>query len=143
MSKFQDKPCREVGLSAEITEVADYLQQRGDIEQAILFGSLAMGHARQNSDIDLAIERKYPLSAKEKAELIGQIALITGRAVDLVDLSTAGEPILGQVVRHGKRLFGTDNAFAETALKHLYAQTDFVPYIERTLKERRRQWLDN
>ena len=145
MSKFKGKPCRDkVGkLSAEIAAVSDYLQKRDDIKQAVLFGSLATSRVRPDSDIDIAIEKTHPLSAKEKAELIEQLALITGRAVDLIDLRTAGEPILGQIINHGKRLLGTDTAFAETALKHLYAQADFVPYIERTLKERRQQWLDN
>ncbi len=70
------------------------------------------------------------------------MALITGRAVDLVDLYTIGEPILGQVLKYGKRLIGDDATYAETVLKHLYAQADFVPYIERTLKIRRQQWLN-
>ena len=143
MSSLQNNKNQAVGkLSAEITGVTDYLQQRGDIKQAILFGSLAAGLERPDSDIDLAIEKKHPLSAKEKAELIGELAVITGRAVDLIDLKTAGEPILGQILKYGKRLFGSDADYAEVSLKHLYAQADFVPYIDRTLKERRQQWLD-
>lgn len=128
-------------LASEITRVTAFLRQQEDISLAILFGSLSTGNVHQESDIDIAIEKKQPLSAEEKVELISQLALLTGRAVDLVDLSTAGEPILGQILKHGKRLIGTDTAFAEIALKNLYAQEDFVPYIERTLKERRQQWL--
>ncbi len=145
MRRFQDKPCSDKAskLSAEITKVSDYLKKRDDIKQAVLFGSLVTGRIRQDSDIDIAIEKKHALSARGKAELIEQLALITGRAVDLVDLKTAGEPILGQIINHGVRLLGTDADFSETALKHLYAQADFVPYIERTLKERRHQWLDD
>ncbi len=128
-------------LSSEIADVTAFLRQQEDIQLAILFGSLATGKVRQESDIDIAIEKKQSLSAEEKIELISQLALITGRAVDLVDLSTVGEPILGQILKYGKRLTGTDTVFAEMALKHLYAQADYVPYIERTLKERRQQWL--
>ena len=141
MSKLQGKATGQ--SSAEIAEVTDFLRQQKGIEQAILFGSLSTGKERANSDVDIAIEKKHPLSAEEKVELISQLALITGRAVDLIDLSTAGEPILGQILKYGKRLLGSDTAFAKTALKHLYAQADFVPYIERTLKERRQQWLDS
>ncbi len=128
-------------LASEIARVTAFLRQQEDINLAILFGSLSTGNVHQESDIDIAIEKKQPLSTEEKLELISQLALLTGRAVDLVDLSTAGEPILGQILKHGKRLMGTDTAFAEIALKHLYAQEDFVPYIERVLKERRQQWL--
>ena len=129
-------------FSAEIDELTNYLRQQSGIKFAILFGSLATGKARSDSDIDIGIQKKHPLSAGEKAEVIGQLALITGRPVDLVDLSVAGEPILGQILKYGKRLFGSDAAYAEVSLKHLYAQADFVPYIDRTLKERRQQWLD-
>jgi len=128
---------------SDIAGVTTFLRQHEDIQLAILFGSLATGKARPNSDIDIAMKKKYPLSAEEKIELISQLALITGRAVDLVDLSTAGEPILGQIIKYGKRLIGTDTAFAEMSLKHLYAQADYVPYMERTLKERRQEWLAN
>lgn len=140
MSKIQSK--FSGAFSAEIDDLTNYLRQQSDIKLAILFGSLATGKARSDSDIDIGIQKKHPLSASEKAEVIGQLALITGRSVDLVDLSVAGEPILGQILKYGKRLFGSDAAYAEISLKHLYAQADFVPYIDRTLKERRQQWLD-
>ena len=68
-----------------MTEVVNYLQQRGDIKQAILFGSLATGREGADSDIDLAIEKDHRLIADEIVELIEQLALITGRAVDLID----------------------------------------------------------
>ncbi len=42
MSSLQNNKNQAVGkLSAEITGVTDYLQQRGDIKQAILFGLMA------------------------------------------------------------------------------------------------------
>ena len=143
MSKQHDNAQEQITaeLAPVIVEVTAFLQQQEDIQLAILFGSLATGKVHQKSDIDIAIEKKHPLSAEEKIELISQLALITGRAVDLVDLSVVGEPILGQILKYGKRLTGTDTVFAEMALKHLYAQADFVPYLTRTLKERRQQWL--
>jgi len=130
-------------LVAEVSRVTDFLRQQKGINLAILFGSLSTGNVHRESDMDIAIGKKQPLSAEEKVELISQLALLTGRAIDLIDLSTVGEPILGQILKYGKRLTGTDTAFAELALKNLYAQEDFVPYIERVLKERRQQWLAN
>lgn len=128
-------------LDREIAEITRYLRQQGDIELAILFGSLANGRARPDSDLDLAIKKPQPLSANDKMDIIEQLALISGRPVDLIDLNMAGEPILGQIMQHGKRLLGSDEAYAEMGLKHIYAQADFMPYIERTLRERRERWL--
>ncbi len=120
-----------------------FFKKDSDIELVILFGSLAVGNYTAESDIDLAIKKNEPLSEKQKMRLIEQIALITGRAVDLVDLSSVGEPLLGQILKYGQRLQGSDSHFAELGLKHVYAQADFVPFIERTLRERRQQWLAN
>ena len=128
-------------LSPEIEALSAYLKQDGDIELAILFGSMATDSYTAKSDVDLAIKKNRPLTAQQKKELIERVALITGRAVDLVDLSTVGEPLLGQIIKYGKRLLGSDSAYAELGLKHVYAQADFVPYIKRMLKDRRQEWL--
>lgn len=128
-------------LEPSIDTLRTCLEHDGEIELAILFGSMATGSYTEKSDIDLAIKKRKPISAQQKIELIEQVALLTGRAVDLVDLSTVGEPLLGQVLKYGKRLLGSDAAYAEIALKHVYAQADFVPYIQRTLEERRQKWL--
>lgn len=130
-------------LDNELALLRAFFQQDPDIEIAILFGSMATGKFTSKSDVDLAIKKTKPLSDQQKKAFIEQIAQITGRAVDLIDLSVVGEPLLGQIIKHGKRLIGTDSRYAELALRHVYAQADFVPYIERTLKERRQQWLDN
>ncbi|MCA1767138.1 MAG: nucleotidyltransferase domain-containing protein, partial [Idiomarina sp.] len=126
-----------------IDALRSYLERDGDIELAILFGSMATGSFTKKSDIDLAIKKHRPITAQQKIELIEQIALLTGRAVDLVDLSTVGEPLLGQVLKYGKRLLGSDAAYAEIGLQHVYAQADFVPYMQRTLEERRQKWLES
>jgi len=119
------------------------LEQDQDIELAILFGSMATGKQSIKSDVDLAIKKVKPLTLQQKKHFVEQIAHITGRAVDLIDLSTVGEPLLGQIIKHGKRLTGSDTTYAELILQHVYAQTDFVPYIERTLKERRQKWINS
>lgn len=126
-----------------INKLQQFLEQDQDIELAILFGSMATGKQSIKSDVDLAIKKVKPLTLQQKKHLVEQIAHITGRAVDLIDLSTVGEPLLGQIIKHGKRLIGSDTTYAELILQHVYAQTDFVPYIERTLKERRQKWINS
>jgi len=128
-------------LQPEIEALRVYLEKVSEIELAILFGSMATGCYTANSDVDLAIKKNRPISVQQKVKLIEQVALLTGRAVDLVDLSVVGEPLLGQILKYGKRLSGSDAAYAAIGLKHVYAQADFVPYIQRTLKERRQKWL--
>jgi uncharacterized protein len=117
------------------------LARRPQIRLAILFGSLATGRGHKDSDIDLAIDIGRPLTANEKMSLVSELAEQTGRPVDLVDLQTVGEPLLGQVLQHGKRLLGEDERYAELIKRHLFAEADFMPLYRRILRERRTAWI--
>lgn len=111
------------------------------LRAAYLFGSLATGKARPDSDLDIAVLAAGPLGQEEKLALIGELAALSGRSVDLVDLATAGEPVLGQILLHGRRLLGSDLDHARLIRRHVFDQADFVPYRNRILAERRRAWI--
>lgn len=117
------------------------LERRQDIRLAVLFGSLAKGAARSDSDIDLAVGADQPLDAGEKMQLIMELAEATGRPVDLVDFYTVGEPLLGQILAGGRRILGDDFRYARIVIRHLFNQADFMPYRRRILQERRRTWI--
>jgi predicted nucleotidyltransferase len=108
---------------------------------AMVFGSVALGQARSDSDLDIAVAAGHPLSVTEKMAMIAALADRTGRPVDLVDLSTVPEPLLGQIVRHGRRLLGSDSAYGQLLSRHLFEQADFMPYRNRILAERRLKWI--
>jgi predicted nucleotidyltransferase len=111
------------------------------IRLAILFCSLAAGRERADSDLDLAVDAGHRLTAGEKLALVTELAERTGRSVDLVDLHAVGEPLLGQILRHGNRLLGSDTCYADLIRKHLFDQADYLPYRNRILAERRRVWI--
>ncbi len=108
---------------------------------AILFGSLAAGKGRADSDIDLAVDAGRRLTAEEKMRLITDLADKIGRPVDLIDIQTIGEPLLGQVLKHGKRILGSDQHYGELIRKHVFDQADFLPYRNRILAHRRQLWI--
>ena len=111
------------------------------IKLAILFGSVASGTAKVHSDLDLAVIAEKPLQAVEKIQIIEALAMATGRPIDLVDVYAAPEPILGQVLKHGRRILGSDQAYAKLLYRHLIEQADFVPLQNRILSERRMAWI--
>ncbi|MEO8332780.1 MAG: nucleotidyltransferase domain-containing protein [Gallionella sp.] len=117
------------------------LEQFPQISLAMVFGSAASGSQQPNSDLDIAIAADRPLTANEKIEIIGVLAERTGRPIDLVDLSVVAEPLLGQVVRHGRRILGSDTLYGELIYRHLLEQADFMPYRTRLLAERRLAWI--
>ena len=117
------------------------LALHSSVRLAILFGSLAAGKGQSDSDVDLAIDMGEPLGFERKMFLIGELAKVTGRPIDLVDLQVVGEPLLGQIVKYGKRVVGDDFAYAELIKRHLFAEADFMPYVRRILEERRTAWI--
>jgi predicted nucleotidyltransferase len=119
--------------------IIDVLNRFPEVQLAILFGSCAKGDATADSDLDLAVQADQPLDAELSIRLIGEIAEQLGRPVDLIDLRTAGEPLLGEVLK-GRRLIGSDTSYARLITRHLLDAADFLPYRERILAERRKQW---
>ncbi|MDN5924473.1 MAG: nucleotidyltransferase domain-containing protein [Xanthomonadales bacterium] len=121
--------------------IATALARHPALELAIVFGSVARGQARSDSDIDIAVQADHPLSADDKIRLIEDLAMATGRPVDLIDLATVGAPLLGEILRDGKRIIGRNHDLAELALRNIYLNEDFMPYVQRALHARNHQWL--
>jgi predicted nucleotidyltransferase len=65
---------------------------------ATVFGSLARGEARADSDIDVAVSFGRPMSSDLRMALTGIVADAAGRSVDLVDLEAAGGLIFARAL---------------------------------------------
>ena len=133
-------PTQHLNLQAEIL-AAIGAQPNIGVLAAILFGSLATGVGRAGSDLDLAVDAGRRLTTAEKMALISELAGRIGRPVDLVDINAIGEPLLGQILHHGKRILGSDTRYANLLRRHLFDQADYLPYRNRILFERRQAWI--
>ena len=125
-------------LDVQLKEVLAHFPK---IAFAMLFGSVALGNQRADSDLDIAVAAKKALTAHEKIALISALADSTGRPIDLIDLKLVSEPLLGQILRHGRRILGSDTLYGELISHHLFEQADFMPYRTRILAERRMAWI--
>lgn len=76
----------------------------------------------------------------EASRLRAELADAFGRPVDLVDLRVVGEPLLDQILGHGLRLLGDDEALARLLSRHWLEEADFMPYRRRILAQRRQAW---
>ena len=125
-------------------QLAEVLRVHDGVDAAWLFGSVASETADATSDLDLAVLGPSPLGAEETAALIEQLAQITGRPVDLIDLQATHGPIVGQVLREGTQLFCDDTSrYAELLKRWWFDQADWMPYRRRILKTRRERWIEN
>ena len=134
-------PTLQPSLPAIDARLRDVLAGFPTLVLALLFGSVAQGRQRADSDLDIAVAAKQALTVTEKMTLIEALAECTGRPIDLIDLKVVAEPLLGQIVRHGRRLLGSDGAYGQLITRHLFEQADFMPYRTRLLAERRAAWI--
>jgi uncharacterized protein len=109
---------------------------------AILFGSLATGRSRNDSDLDLAVASTNALSSQTRLQLIEDLAIRLGRPVDLIDLAQTHGPLLQQILTKGRLIVCTDRThYAELLLRIVYEEADVMPYYRRILAERRQAWI--
>ena len=121
--------------------VRDALARCSNVSLAIIFGSLAAGRPRADSDLDIAVGADKPISMPERIAIIQTLAEVTGRPIDLIDLAAVTEPLLGQILKHGRRVLGSDTSYGKLISRHLIDQADFMPLIDRMLAERRTAWI--
>jgi predicted nucleotidyltransferase len=103
--------------------IISFLQQTIPGVQAIYrFGSAGTGSERRDSDVDIAFLPEASPDASVTWTLGGELAVLLGRDVDLVDLRGASTVMRSQVVSTGERIFGSHDADAfETMVYAAYA----------------------
>lgn len=79
-----------------------------------LFGSLASGRARPDSDIDLAVLARKPVDAVQLFELGLDLGVLAKRDVDLIDLRRVSTVMRKVVVTEGALVFAGDAAACES-----------------------------
>jgi uncharacterized protein len=127
-------------LQAPIRKV---LSRHEQIKLCIIFGSIASGKESGDSDLDLAIAGDQPLSATELLELAEEFSTAANRNVDLVDLVAATGLISQQALSTGVIFQNNDkDLYARLISRMLFNQADMMPYHDRILRERRRQFLN-
>lgn len=114
-----------------------------EIRMAIIFGSLAKNKATFNSDLDIAVLAEKKVTPALKLSLINTLARLIGRPIDLIDLNDVGEPLLGEILQHGKMIIGNATLKGNLLTRHLIDLADFVPYQTRILDERRKAWINS
>ena len=107
----------------------------------VVFGSMARGEETASSDLDIGVMLESPLTVEQRQAMIKALAGALGRSVDLVDLNRVGEPLLGQILKEGRRLLGEPTHMAILLSRHLTNGEDFIPLQKHILETRRRAWI--
>ncbi len=126
----------------DLAKMVGFLEDDPDLLLAIVFGSAVNGDLRPDSDIDIAV---YPCSSmdyRKRQRIADKIAEVTGRSVDLIDLSTANGTLLRHILREGIVVFNKkDGLLGTISEKHLAWQEDFEPLLNRILHARLQRFV--
>jgi uncharacterized protein len=96
----------EAGLEAVIA----LLERSPAVKLAYVFGSVAAGRARPDSDLDLALHASPALTLDDELELRGALDEAAGRRVDLVLLEGAPPLLAREAIAHGRVVLCRDPA---------------------------------
>lgn len=77
--------------------LAGRLREAG-VVYATVFGSVARGETRADSDIDVAVSFGKPMSSDLRMAMIGIVAAVSGRSADLIDLEAVGGLVLARAL---------------------------------------------
>lgn len=135
----QQEPRHIADLGQKIQSV---MARHSSVVLVILFGSIARGRSRNDSDLDIAIATSTPLTAQTHIAITEDLALAFGRPVDLIDLDRTHNPLLQQILTKGRRVLCQDRTrYAELLRRMVYEEADVMPYYRRILSERRQAWI--
>lgn len=102
--------------------LAGRLREAG-VVYATVFGSLARGEQRMDSDIDVAVSFGRPMSPDLRMALIGIVAAVSGRSVDLIDLEASGGLILARALG-GSEIYCADVATRQRMIAKVQRSED-------------------
>jgi predicted nucleotidyltransferase len=115
-----------------IPQAVAYLQSRGDINFAYLFGSFGRGKHFPLSDVDIAVYLKEPSDVQEKKmEILGAlIDILQTDEIDLVILNSASLPLRMRILESKKVIVDR-----EPFVRHHYESLTMREYFDFSILE--------
>jgi len=104
------------------------LVRKHGLELLLIYGSVAKGQAKKNSDIDVAFR------SVSKVNFLGLMAdlveILEFSKVDLVNLDTANPLLLSQIVSDYVVLYGKKRAVDNLEIRAFNRYVDFKPFFD-------------
>jgi predicted nucleotidyltransferase len=124
-----------------IAKALDFLADDPDLLLVIVFGSTVDGSHRPDSDIDVAVYANNRLIPRKRQQLADDIAVSTGRTVDLIDLRTANGALLRRILHTGQIVLSKEPGILGILSERLLDwQEDFEPQLNELLATRIRRF---
>ena len=107
-----------VGLISDkqLVEIARLIGDRLKPLAVYVFGSVATGRVRPDSDLDLAVMSNLIISFDDREALKERILSKFGVSVDLLDFAQSPPPLQAEIMRNGRKIFVWDPTGLATIL---------------------------
>jgi len=105
------------------------IAKKYELELIILFGSVAQGRARRDSDADVAVKSRAKLDFRKQLRLAGDLRDVFNREVDLSLVEYANPLLLRQICGYGKLIYGSGSKFSNLKLYSFHRYNDYKPYF--------------
>jgi len=90
-------------------QIRSYFSDLDNINAVYLFGSIVSDRLTENSDIDIAIlTHNGELPFPDQMNIAQELSFVTGREIDLIELSRVSLILKNQVLRKGELIFCQD-----------------------------------
>ena len=130
-------------LEPLLARLSPLIEAYPEVLSAYLFGSMATGHARKDSDLDIAVRLDPHLSSEERfqlrLELIDRVEKVVELSVDVIVMDDAALIMLNQIFSYGIPVFIRDvedeEKFKLLKQKELF---DFRYYLDRDFDQMKR-----
>lgn len=114
-----------------IKALPNELAEAYGITFAIAFGSQVSGQTHPQSDIDLAIKLKKPLTLKEELALTSELSQFYEKEADLCFLDENISALLyGEWAKNSQLIYGDEEEYTSFCIEALKKFLDFEPYFK-------------
>lgn len=123
-----------------LSQITQHLNNHPQVSAAWLFGSVAAGNARKDSDIDIAVLFIPGLSKYERFDLrlglMGELERLSGREADVVDMQSAPLFLQHQIRKTGRLIVEKNKPYRVAFDVHSRQKYfDLAPMLERRSKK--------
>jgi len=116
-------------------EIREFLDKRGEVSLAFIFGSFAEGRLNKESDVDIAILFRVEPDISTLTDIMNGISVIVKRDVDIVVLNNASPIIRMEVLRKGRVLKKVDERIYCDFYLRTVKEYDDIKIIRRNQEE--------
>jgi predicted nucleotidyltransferase len=116
-------------------EIREFLDKRGEVSLAFIFGSFAEGRLNTESDVDIALLFRVEPDISTLTDIMNWISNIVKRDVDIVVLNNASPIIRMQVLRKGRLLKKVDERIYCDFYLRTVKEYDDIKIIRRAQEE--------